>query len=509
MKEVISSLPQGKGRTFSYRSLKGKAAWAIALMGAYFLVVTVVIAYERRSMLDLVAHLEELQDDESRLIALNGAVSRTVMAVNENYFSPNMSASAKVLSLEVEAVLPSLRRLKQSYPLVDVDIHELERSLEELSVQPSRASIADLRGVLHRLVITLDAITNDVNVRKDLLSSNYQRTFNRIAIEWGGFGVLALAIIGALVMAFFRRLASDLDLVRERAVAIVRGYRGPPLANGRDDELGGLIGAVNKMQQDLRQREEELEISRQQYFHKEKMAAVGSLAAAVAHEINNPLAAIVGVAQAIDQECKSSHCAVYGAGCHPEMILEQAKRVMQITRQISEFSVPQSPEPELLDLNGLLRSTCNFVRFDRRFRLLEMILELEPSLPAVFGTADHLVQVAMNLLINAADALEGKQDEPPRIRVVTGLRGGQIFLDVVDNGAGISPAHLDQVFVERFSTKPPGRGSGLGLALCRSLVRKMGGDIVIGSIWGKGTTVTVTLPVSSVESDLAVASSGN
>lgn len=507
MKEVISS-PQNRDGSFSYRSLRGKAAWAIALMGAYFLVVTVVIAYERRSMLELVAHLEELQDDEARLIALNGAVSRTVMAVNENYFSPNMSAAAKVLTLEVEAVLPSLRRLKQSYPLVDVDLHELERSLEELATQPSRASIADLRGVLHRLVINLDAITNDVNIRKDLLSSTYQKTFNRIAIEWGGFGVLALAIIGALVMAFFRRLTADLDAVRERAVGIVRGYRGPALLNNRDDELGGLIDAVNKMQQDLRQREEELEISRQQYFHKEKMAAVGSLAAAVAHEINNPLAAIVGVAQAIDHECKAAQCSVYGAGCHPEMILEQAQRVMQITRQISEFSVPQSPEPELLDLNGLLRSTCNFVRFDRRFRLLEMSLELEPSLPAVFGTADHLVQVAMNLLINAADALEGKQDVSPKIRVVTGIRGGHIFLDVIDNGSGISPAHLDQVFVERFSTKPPGRGSGLGLALCRSLVRKMGGEIVISSTWGEGTTVTVTLPTSSLENDSPVAGHG-
>lgn len=476
-------------------SLRSKAVWTVVVLFAYFILVTLVITYERDIMLNSVTRLQEKHEQEERLVALNMAVSRTVLAVNENYFSPHVGDAAKVLVLEVEAIMPGLNRLQPAYPMIGNDLTGLQRAIDELSNNPSRATIADLRGSLHRLVIELDAITNDVNARKQRLLNDYRRAFNRVTVEWAIFGVLAIAILGGFILIFFRRLAQDIETVRERAVDIVRGYRGDPLEKTRSDELGALMDAVNQMQQELRQRESQIEISRQQYFHKEKMAAIGSLAAAVAHEINNPLSAIVGVAQAIDHECQAQDCAVYGVGCHPGMILDQAKRVMQITRQISEFSVPQSQEPELLDINGLLRSTVNFVKFDRRFRLLELDLSLDSSLPAVCAIADHLVQVAMNLLINAADALQGKAEPPPKIRLVTSQRGGMVVVDVSDNGTGIDPAHVGLVFNEHFTTKGPGRGSGLGLALCRSLIRAAGGEITIASTLGLGTTVTVALPI--------------
>jgi len=295
-------------------------------------------------------------------------------------------------------------------------------------------------------------------------------------------------------MARFRRLARDIDTIRGRATEIVRGYRGAPLAVDRGDEMGALMAAINGMQVELRQRETQLELIRQQEFHKEKMAAVGSLAAAVAHEINNPLSSIVGIAEAIDSEFIERDCAGAGAACQPQLILAQARRVMQITRQISEFSVPQSPEPELTDLNSLVRSTCGFVRFDRRFRRINLVQTLDSDLPAVLAVGDHLVQVLMNLLINAADAL-GESAAEPRIEIHTRLAGSSVTLEVTDNGTGIAPEHLDQVFTEHFTTKPPGHGSGLGLPLCRTLIQGAGGKIAIVSRAGEGAVVTVTLPV--------------
>jgi signal transduction histidine kinase len=253
------------------------------------------------------------------------------------------------------------------------------------------------------------------------------------------------------------------------------------------------------MQQELRRRESQVELSRQQHFHKEKMAAVGSLAASVAHEINNPLAAIVGIAESIDAECQSTHCRRRGDNCHPALILDQARRVMQITRRISEFSVPQSQEPELLDVNGILRSTCNFVAFDRRFRLLELATEFDSNLPAVYGVADHLVQVAMNLLINAADALKDRTEPLPKILVQTRRSDDCVLVEITDNGTGIEEVILGLVFNEYFTTKGPGHGSGLGLAVCRSLIRDAGGDITIASKLGIGTSVTVFLPISGNE----------
>ncbi|NJD25964.1 MAG: HAMP domain-containing protein [Betaproteobacteria bacterium] len=484
----VAALPLG-------RSMRRRGAWLIVAMIAYFVFLTGVIYTERQTMLGLVGKLQSLHADEARLVALNSAVSRTVLVVNENYFAIDVGESAKVLVLEVEAVLPGLKRLRASgYDILDDNLVEMERLQKELVTGPSRSSSADLRGALHRLVIDLDAVTSDVSRRKSETVNRYEEVSNRVSLEWIVFGLIAVGFLGGLATLFFNRLAKDINAVQNRAREILKGYRGAPLVVDRDDELGSLIASINRMQDDLRQREDEVEISRQEHFHKEKMASIGSLAASVAHEINNPLSAIVGIAQAIDGECGSANCALHNVECHPRMILDQAQRVMHITRQISEFSVPQSQEAELLDLNGLLRSTANFVRFDRRFRLLEVDLVLDPNLPAVLAVADHLVQVAMNLLINAADALEGRTDPRPLIRVVTGTRDGWIYFEVMDNGSGIRPELLDRIFEERFTTKGPGRGSGLGLGLCRALVRKLDGDITITSVAGAGTTATVLLP---------------
>ena len=485
------------------RTLRRVAFWTVVVLSAYFVVITLVIAFERDIMLSSVARLQEIHEREERLVALNVAVSRTILAINENYFSPDVGEAAKVVILEVEAILPGLKRLQGPYPMLSADLDALRQTIDELATAPARGTIAELRSIVHRLVIELDVITADVHSQKQRTVERYQATFNRVTLEWLLFGVLGLAILSGLILIFFRRLATDIDRVRERAVAIVRGYRADPLEHQRSDELGALMDAVNEMQDELRQRESEIEVSRVQKFHKEKMAAVGSLAAAVAHEINNPLSAIVGVAQAMDQQCQSEQCAHYGEACHPGMILDQAKRVMQITRRISEFSVPQSQEPELLDINGLLRSTCNFVAFDRRFRLLELESDLDSNLPAVCAIADHLVQVAMNLLINAADALQERTDPKPAILVRTRQEGEQVMIEVIDNGSGIDPANLGLVFNEHFTTKGPGRGSGLGLAVCRTLIREAGGDITIASVLDEGTTVTVTLPVPSLGSEAA------
>lgn len=476
-------------------SLRRKGMWTVVVLLVYFAAVMAVIAYERDILVRSVIELEDVHMLEQRQVALNMTVSRAVLAVNENYFSPSIEDSAKVLVLEMEAVVSGLTRIAVHYPSLNEDISQLNRVIDELARTPSRAVIADLRGSMHRLVIHLDGVTNDINQRNQRLLTRYRSTFDRLTLEWTAFVVIGVTVLGGLILFFFRRLAEDISVARARAIAIVRGYRGAPLEVTRSDELGSLMIAINDMQQDLREHESAIELARQQQFHKEKMAAVGSLAAAVAHEINNPLSAIVGVAQAIDDECRNESCALYGSVCHPNMILDQAKRVMHITRQISEFSVPQSQEPELIDVNGLLSSTCNFVAFDRRFRLLELRTDFDPALPAVLAVADELVQVAMNLLINAADAVQGRTEPLPVIEVVTSRSEDRIIVTVRDNGTGIDPAHIDQVFNERFTTKGAGKGSGLGLFLCRELIRGAGGDITIHSDVGIGTTARVELPV--------------
>ena len=472
-------------------SLRQKVAWTLFVVVIYCVAMTLVIAMERRFLYDSVANLEAIHKLEENQVALNISVSRAILVVNENYFSQDVNESAKVLVLELEAVLAGLARLQKNYPSITGDVVALRESARQLMQSPSKAVIADLRTNFHRLVNNLDVITSDIVNQKQLLLDNYRQSFLRLSYEWVGFGILGIALLGGFMVSFFRRLAVDIQQVRQRAVEIVGGYRGEPLPVTRRDELGSLMEAVNDMQRGLREHEAQLDLGRQQQFHKEKMAAVGSLAAAVAHEINNPLSAIVGVAEAIGEESRERKC-----HCRPDLILDQARRVMAITRQIGEFSVPQSPDPELLDINGLLRSTCNFVTFDQRFRLINLEVELDSDVPAVFGVVDHLTQVAMNLLINAGDALQGRQEPPPKIRVASFVRDNNVVFEVSDNGIGIAPDNLDRVFNDYFTTKAPGSGTGLGLALCRRLIQGAGGKISIASTLGVGTAVSVALPIS-------------
>lgn len=476
-------------------SLGRKGMWTLVALCIYFIMVTIIVTYERFTLMNSVNQMDLVHHQEERQVSVNMTVAHAILAVNDNYFSPDIQSASQVLAVEIESVLPGLTKLAATYPVLSDDIEALQAYDMMLLQEPSRAAIAELRSALHRLVTDLDMVTNDIRNRKQQLLVSYRDTYNRVTLEWLLLVTVGVGIFGGIGWVFFGRLSRDINTVHDRAIDIVRGYRGDPLPISRGDEIGALMEAVNVMQKELRQRETQLEIGRQQQFHKEKMAAVGSLAAAVAHEINNPLSAIVGIAESINDQQQVHNCRQSGGLCQPDLILDQARRVMAITRQISEFSVPQSPEPELIDLNSIVRSTCSFVSFDRRFRRVKMEQQLDAQLPAVFAVADHLVQVLMNLLINAADAIEEAGRPEGLVAIATGVEGGVIRVMVRDNGTGIPVEIQGKVFNEHFTTKSPGRGSGLGLALCRSLIENAGGKIVLTSRPGEGTEIVIQLPV--------------
>lgn len=472
----------------------------------YTLSAGLIMGVERNTLFSDLQRLEAVHADEERQLGLNMLVTRAILIVNENYYSagletaPGLNTAVRSVAVQIEAVLTSLSTVAQSYPLLLDDVVALRANLEALTnKQPNRAAIAEVRNNLHKLVIGLDQVTILVRSHKQALLERYRKTFDRLSFVWSFTAAVGVAFLGGLMMFFVTRLGGDIKRVQDRALAIIDGYRGKPLAVTRHDELGALMEAINKMQLELRQHEMQMELIRQQRFHKEKMAAVGSLAAVVAHEINNPLSAIVGAARLMS-ELRNTH----GDGDsqyiqQAEVILAQAMRVMNITRQISEFSMPQAAEPEaeLLDLNNLIRSTAKFISFDRRFSSIDMVLNLDAQLPAVYAVGDHLTQVIMNLLINAADASEGRIDPKPRIVISTSHNEKGVVVTVTDNGTGMDRATLNRVFEEYFTTKPMGKGSGIGMAVSKSLIESGGGTISIESELGIGTTVTLQLPTAA------------
>ena len=465
-----------------------------------------IMGMERNALFSDLQRLEAVHADEERQLGLNMLVTRAILIVNENYYSAGLETTSglntavRSVIVQIEAILTSLSNVAQSYPLLLDDVVALRANLEALTNKPpNRAAIAEVRNNLHKLVIGLDQVTTLVRSHKQALLERYRKTFDRLSLVWYFTAAIGVAFLGGLMMFFVTRLAGDIRRVQDRALAIIDGYRGKPLAVTRHDELGALMEAINRMQLELRQHEMQMELIRQQRFHKEKMAAVGSLAAVVAHEINNPLSAIVGAARLMSELRDANGNSDSQYIQQAEVILAQAVRVMNITRQISEFSMPQAtkPEAELLDLNNLIRSTAKFISFDRRFSSIDMVLNLDAQLPAVYAVGDHLTQVIMNLLINAADAAEGRTDPKPRIVISTGRCEKGAVVTVTDNGTGMDKATLNRVFEEYFTTKPMGKGSGIGLAVSKSLIESGGGVISIESELGIGTTVTLQLPIAA------------
>jgi two-component system NtrC family sensor kinase len=182
-----------------------------------------------------------------------------------------------------------------------------------------------------------------------------------------------------------------------------------------------------------------------------------------------------------------------GEGSNKLSVLQaQIQRLSAITREISGFAAPQPMERQLLDLNGLVRTTAGLMGYDKRMNRVNLRLNLDSQLPAIYGVADQLTQVIMNLLINAADVLSYSQEGPREITLITEF-SDNACLTVTDNGRGMDQETLNRAFEAFFTTKS--KGTGLGLSLCYSIVNGHGGTIEIDSTPNQGTQVKIYLPL--------------
>ena len=475
-------------------SLRVKGIISLAVVVAYVGVMGAILSSERLRLLAMVTDLESVHRKEEQMVQANLLLARAVLSANESFFTVEPTGATRQLFFEVSPLSSVLTGLATEHALLGPPVARLQDHLRDLAHRPSREAFADLRVALQALTLELDKITKDLRSRKESLMGAYHETHDRITLETLFFLFLGVVVVGAAITIFFTRLTWDIRRVGARAVAIVKGYRGRPLEVTRGDEIGGMMIAINQMQDELRNREKQIEVSRQQQFHHEKMAAVGSIAAAVAHEINNPIMAIEGVARAMSAAQTGGECRRCES-CNPDMVLVQTRRIAQITRQISEFSVPQASTPEWIDLNSIVANTCAFVRFDKRFRAIDMQIELDRKLPAIVGVADHITQVVINLLVNAADALEDSRGARV-IGVTTKALKEGVVIGIADNGPGMSEEVRARAFEEFFTTKPRGKGSGLGLFLCKTLVEQDDGTIRVESSPGKGTTILLQYPLA-------------
>ena len=475
-------------------TLRIKWAFAFAAAVLYLVVVGLVTSWQRQDFLTTMAELDSIHPVEEQLTKVNSAVAFSILELQDLTHSRNTDDGYDKFIIGLEAILAGLDQLRAAYPGLQPSIVSLQRHVALRHTHASPHVLLEVRAGLHELVARLDETTRSVRHRRAQLSRGYRLTYDTISMTTVIGGLVGILVFGGMITLFLTRLTWDLTKLESRALDIVSGYRGKPLEITRGDEVGRLMQSVNGMQSALRLHEQQLEVSRQQHFHHEKMVAIGTLAAAVGHEINNPIAAIHGIAQAM-QSAQSAGACDGAPACHPQLILDQTRRISQITRQLSEIAAPQSETPQLLDLNALVRKVCTFVKYDKRLRNVDLALDLDTQLPALRSVADHLTQVLMNLLLNAADATEGVAGRKPRVAVTTKSDAGSVLLEIEDNGCGMDAWTRSQAFDELFTTKPVGKGTGLGLFICKSLVERCGGEIGITSEVDRGTRVRVRLPL--------------
>lgn len=232
-------------------------------------------------------------------------------------------------------------------------------------------------------------------------------------------------------------------------------------------------------------------LMKEQIAQADKLASIGQLSSGVAHEINNPLGIIQGYTQLLlrTQGRESEH---YN---DLKTIEKHVRHCKSIVENLLKFARPSETKREPVQINEMIHEILDFTRYDHDFSRLNLTTVYDEQLPAVMADEKKIRQVVMNLIMNAHHAVTGSKEGAIHITTAFDKPKNEIRISVGDNGHGIEKKNLLKIFDPFFTTKPPGQGTGLGLSVSYGIIKSHGGNILVESTPGKGTTFTVTLPV--------------
>jgi two-component system NtrC family sensor kinase len=307
-------------------------------------------------------------------------------------------------------------------------------------------------------------------------------------IFWSMAALTSLLILGStgLVLVAARVLTDPI----EHMIAVIRKVKGGRLDErmevGSYDELGELAATFNRMVGIIK-RNKEMETTLAQ---QEKMASLGVLSSGVAHEINNPLGVILGYAGHLESKMDPADPNFR----YIQDIRKESKRCKGIVQDLLSYARTPRPALEQTDINALLEQIADFAANHLDLHRMRVVRDFAADAPRIPVDPDQMRQVAINLILNAGAAMES--GGTITVGTVVCEEG---FVDIVirDEGVGIAPENLEKVFEPFFTTKT--RGTGLGLAITRRIVEQHLGRIMVESELGRGTTVTVRLPIKREE----------
>ncbi|HWD19128.1 MAG TPA: hybrid sensor histidine kinase/response regulator [Verrucomicrobiae bacterium] len=320
-------------------------------------------------------------------------------------------------------------------------------------------------------------------------------------------GIIGIVLGAAVVYLLVRQVTKPLRDLRDSAEAVGRGDFSKRIEIRSHDELGELAAVFNHMTDNLQKSTAQLEKTVAQLrdtqaklLHSEKLSAVGEFVAGVAHELNNPLTALIGFAELlqmgdVDDDSRESlnRITVAAGRCH------------KIVQSLLSFSRQRPPERKLTDLNHVLDAVIEILIYELRTNNIKIIKGYSAQLPKLLVDPHQMQQVFLNIVNNARQAIEAYRPHGS-IRIVTRPLADRVQIRFEDDGPGMAEETAAKIFDPFFTTKPVGKGTGLGLSLSYGIVQEHGGSINVESKLNHGTTFIIDLPItagSESASDLA------
>jgi len=318
----------------------------------------------------------------------------------------------------------------------------------------------------------------------------------------------SVVISGTLCIILWNLVSTPLTLLSQGMRKVASGDLDHKIEINRGDEIGELADAFNTMNSELKKAKNELmdwgntlekkvqekteaiQRAQQQLIHSEKLASLGRMAAGVAHEINSPLTGIITFGHLLLKKFPKGSEEYEDV----EVVIDQANRCSNIIKGLLGFARATTADKAATNINDVLNSSLNIVRNKADFFNIKLDVNLDPALAKVKADAPQLQQVFLNMIVNAADACEGKGAITITTRNVT--ENGNDFAEVEfrDTGYGIKDEDLEKIFEPFFTTKPVGKGTGLGLAVTHGIIQEHGGKITIKTRVGEGTSFFIRLP---------------